>query len=367
MQTGDSKNEEKRRKKKNFFARTSQPPAPRSISWGTQEGYGHPQPALSLAGVPSALLSFHLSSLSSPTNTAPVASTGSRRFPSREPARTPPKEEAMARSGRSRSSSASRRPTAAASRPAAKTSVPAHPPAARPPPAVAPAPQPQQPGLFAQMASTAAVSVTRRLGAARFCAGACSLCPLRPFRSVDDLGKGYIAGSCRAPLFLFVDAFLFGAQFAGWQRQVVFSRPSKLALSSSAEYLPFFFRFLPFPGVAVGSAVGHTIGAGISGLFGGNGSSSETAAQQQQEQAPAQPQQQWNQSADLSSCDTDARAFTSCLEKYNNDMTMCEWYLNNLRACQNQFRHEASANYSWDGSLAARCHRAFGSPPAKQQ
>ncbi|KAJ3414675.1 Tubulin epsilon chain [Chytridiales sp. JEL 0842] len=75
-------------------------------------------------------------------------------------------------------------------------------------------------------------------------------------------------------------------------------------------------------GVAVGSAVGHTIGAGISGLFGG-GSRSEPAPapQQQQQQQPQQFQQNVNP------CEPDQKAFYACLDKNQNDISACQFYL----------------------------------------
>lgn len=87
-------------------------------------------------------------------------------------------------------------------------------------------------------------------------------------------------------------------------------------------------------GVAVGSAVGHTMAAGVSSMFGG-GSSSE--APQQQEQYQQQPYQQQPMAASIqngASCEADAKAFTQCLEATNNDMSACKWYLDALKQCQ---------------------------------
>ncbi|KAI9193581.1 uncharacterized protein BJ171DRAFT_525123 [Polychytrium aggregatum] len=131
-------------------------------------------------------------------------------------------------------------PPAQQSRPASTTSHPppsAHPPAPAPAPAAvaAPAPAPQQPGLFAQMATTAA-------------------------------------------------------------------------------------------GVAVGSAVGHTIGAGLTGLFSGSSSTPQEVAP-----APAAPQQQNFGGA---SCDADQKAFMRCLDANSNDISACQFYLDQLKACQ---------------------------------
>ncbi|KAF8944704.1 hypothetical protein BGZ47_003894 [Haplosporangium gracile] len=95
-------------------------------------------------------------------------------------------------------------------------------------------------------------------------------------------------------------------------------------------------------GVAVGSAVGHTLGAGITSMFGGSGSSeSAPEAQQQQQQAPQYQQYQQPMyhnaavpASTAASCETDAKAFTKCLEANGNDMSVCQWYLEQLKACQ---------------------------------
>ncbi|KAG0006489.1 hypothetical protein BGZ65_007374, partial [Modicella reniformis] len=34
------------------------------------------------------------------------------------------------------------------------------------------------------------------------------------------------------------------------------------------------------------------------------------------------------------SCEADAKAFTNCLETNNNNMSVCQWYLEQLKACQ---------------------------------
>lgn len=85
-------------------------------------------------------------------------------------------------------------------------------------------------------------------------------------------------------------------------------------------------------GVAVGSAVGHTIGAGLTGLFGG--SSSSAPAEAQQAAAPVAQATQTNQSEAARACDVDARNFTRCLDENNGNMQICDWYLQQLKACQ---------------------------------
>ena len=91
-------------------------------------------------------------------------------------------------------------------------------------------------------------------------------------------------------------------------------------------------------GVAVGSTIGHTLGAGITGMFGGSSSSAPAEAAPQQQQVAAYQQQQTQEQA--KHCDADARSFTRCLEDNNGNMQICDYYLQQLKACQ-----EASRQY----------------------
>ncbi|KAG0366793.1 hypothetical protein BGZ54_004870 [Gamsiella multidivaricata] len=91
-------------------------------------------------------------------------------------------------------------------------------------------------------------------------------------------------------------------------------------------------------GVAVGSTIGHTVGHGITSMFGGGSSAQaevpETQQQQQQyQQQPAYYSNAAVQSA-TTSCDASAKAFTKCLEVNGNDMGACQFYLEQLKACQ---------------------------------
>ena len=89
-------------------------------------------------------------------------------------------------------------------------------------------------------------------------------------------------------------------------------------------------------GVAVGSSIGHVIGAGITGLFGGSSSSPAPVEQQQQQQvAPANTYAASPfESESNKACDLDARNFTKCLDENNGNMQICDWYLQQLKACQ---------------------------------
>ncbi|KAL5337570.1 hypothetical protein BJX70DRAFT_399544 [Aspergillus crustosus] len=89
-------------------------------------------------------------------------------------------------------------------------------------------------------------------------------------------------------------------------------------------------------GVAVGSSIGHAIG----GFFSGGGSSAPAEAQQA---PPAQAQHLdnglWQSSANNSAwespaCDTDARNFRKCMDDNQGNMSICGWYLDQLKACQ---------------------------------
>jgi hypothetical protein len=82
-------------------------------------------------------------------------------------------------------------------------------------------------------------------------------------------------------------------------------------------------------GVAVGSTVGHVMGAGITGMF--SGGSSEP----QQVQAPVQQQ---NQAQEQNYCEPDQKAFMKCLDTNSNDITKCQFYLDMYKQCQNTQR-----------------------------
>ncbi|RMJ09813.1 hypothetical protein BHE90_011624 [Fusarium euwallaceae] len=74
-------------------------------------------------------------------------------------------------------------------------------------------------------------------------------------------------------------------------------------------------------GVAIGSSVGHAIG----GLF--SGGSSEPAPAPVQAQAAPQEQSYNN-------CAGAAQNFTKCMDDNNGNMQICNWYLEQLKACQ---------------------------------
>ncbi|KAK8074909.1 hypothetical protein PG997_009572 [Apiospora hydei] len=76
-------------------------------------------------------------------------------------------------------------------------------------------------------------------------------------------------------------------------------------------------------GVAVGSSIGHAIG----GMFGGG--SSAPAEASPQAAANNQQQQQWG-----NNCGVATQNFTKCMDDNNGNMQICNWYLEQLKACQ---------------------------------
>ncbi|KAJ4416063.1 hypothetical protein N0V82_006986 [Gnomoniopsis sp. IMI 355080] len=82
-------------------------------------------------------------------------------------------------------------------------------------------------------------------------------------------------------------------------------------------------------GVAIGSSVGHAIG----GFFGGGGSSE---AANPQAAAPAEQQQSnyyANQQQDPN-CAMATKSFTNCMDEHSGNMSICGWYMDQLKACQ---------------------------------
>jgi len=85
-------------------------------------------------------------------------------------------------------------------------------------------------------------------------------------------------------------------------------------------------------GVAVGSSIGHAIG----GFFGG-GSSQEVDAQPADSALASQSFDGSSQPSSYSGgCEDSATAFTRCLDenKGEHQMSICGWYLDQLKACQ---------------------------------
>jgi hypothetical protein len=83
-------------------------------------------------------------------------------------------------------------------------------------------------------------------------------------------------------------------------------------------------------GVAVGSSIGHAVG----GWFGGGSSAPAEATPQNTEFASQH--QNTSQMVDQSSgpCATDVNSFRKCMDDNQGSLTICGWYLDQLKACQ---------------------------------
>ena len=97
-------------------------------------------------------------------------------------------------------------------------------------------------------------------------------------------------------------------------------------------------------GVAVGSSIGHAIG----GFFGGGSSS---APVEQQSQAPTDAYANTGNAMGANAlysqsganeasgpCGADIKSFTDCMNQNQGNMTICGWYMEQLKACQQAAR-----------------------------
>jgi coiled-coil-helix-coiled-coil-helix domain-containing protein 2 len=94
--------------------------------------------------------------------------------------------------------------------------------------------------------------------------------------------------------------------------------------------------------VAVGSSIGHAIG----GFFGGGSSAQEQQQPQQSADAYAQPMDNglYNSQNQTASggysgaqdqpCAADVQTFTRCMDQNQGNLSICGWYLEQLKACQ---------------------------------
>ncbi|KAK5679279.1 hypothetical protein LTS10_008094 [Elasticomyces elasticus] len=87
-------------------------------------------------------------------------------------------------------------------------------------------------------------------------------------------------------------------------------------------------------GVAVGSSIGHAVG----GWFGGGSSNTSEVAQAPSDQPLAQTEQGGyavNSAYEPpQACANDIKAFRGCMDQNRGDLTICGWYLDQLKACQ---------------------------------
>lgn len=89
-------------------------------------------------------------------------------------------------------------------------------------------------------------------------------------------------------------------------------------------------------GVAVGSAVGHVVGAGITGMFSGSGDKEVAAAPA----AAAAPVQQYGAATGTPNepqgpCSWEIKQFLQCAQG-QSDLTLCEGFNEALRQCKVQ-------------------------------
>ncbi|ODQ68302.1 hypothetical protein NADFUDRAFT_10555, partial [Nadsonia fulvescens var. elongata DSM 6958] len=91
-------------------------------------------------------------------------------------------------------------------------------------------------------------------------------------------------------------------------------------------------------GVAIGSTIGNVVGNGISSLF--SSSPEPAAAAPAAAVAATAPVMAANGQDQYGArnCDFDARSFTRCMDENNGNMQTCDWYLQQLKACQEAAR-----------------------------
>ncbi|KAH7079359.1 hypothetical protein BKA63DRAFT_508257 [Paraphoma chrysanthemicola] len=82
-------------------------------------------------------------------------------------------------------------------------------------------------------------------------------------------------------------------------------------------------------GVAVGSSIGHAVGGWFSG---GSSAPAEGAAPQSTDFA--QQHQNTTQMESTGACATDVNNFRKCMDENQGSLTICGWYLDQLKACQ---------------------------------
>ncbi|KAF2131867.1 hypothetical protein P153DRAFT_285205 [Dothidotthia symphoricarpi CBS 119687] len=80
-------------------------------------------------------------------------------------------------------------------------------------------------------------------------------------------------------------------------------------------------------GVAVGSSIGHAVG----GWFGGSSAPAEASPQSTDF---SQQHQETSSMAQGGACATDVGNFRRCMDENQGNLTICGWYLDQLKACQ---------------------------------
>ncbi|KAG7385811.1 hypothetical protein PHYPSEUDO_001056 [Phytophthora pseudosyringae] len=83
-----------------------------------------------------------------------------------------------------------------------------------------------------------------------------------------------------------------------------------------------------------GSAIAHRAVGAVAGSFSGGSDSSD--ASQQQEAASAPQDHQAAQPPQQNQCGADQKAFLECLNSNSNDISSCQFYLDQFKQCQVQ-------------------------------
>lgn len=115
------------------------------------------------------------------------------------------------------------------------------------------------------------------------------------------------------------------------------SAPATVAPVAAAPQQPSLFKQMAATagGVAVGSAIGHTVGAAVTGLMSGGGSNQEVAPQAaapvatQQSAVGAQPNEP------TGPCAWEIKQFLQCAQN-QSDLSLCEGFNEALRQCKTQ-------------------------------
>merc|ERR1719215_2399450 len=91
-------------------------------------------------------------------------------------------------------------------------------------------------------------------------------------------------------------------------------------------------------GVAVGSAIGHTVGAVVTGAMGGGGGQQQQPAEQQQYQPMQQqpPQQQQQQQQFNNPCADQLQQFINCTTG-QHDISACQGFNEALKECKMRY------------------------------
>ncbi|KAG0278360.1 hypothetical protein BGZ95_004185 [Linnemannia exigua] len=109
------------------------------------------------------------------------------------------------------------------------------------------------------------------------------------------------------------------------------AQPHPAAMSQPMPRQPGLFGQMA--ATAAGVAVGHSVGHAVTSAFGMGSSSHQQVPAETQQQATSYTAPLTNMSP-AASCDENAKAFTRCLDATNNDMSVCQFYLEQLKACQ---------------------------------